>query len=264
MGSCVHAPKRTQEDNQGGTALGKPDRVEHLGETQIPYSVFLDYLLSLGETKYKSGTWNLVKHNCNSFTDEVSQFICGSGVPKYILDLPDQILNTPIEEEIRPVLDQLCVKKTGGIFLGTARSSATSNYTSLKVNRELSPEFEELQAQIDALRADQRSLEERRNATNIKEVKKEKKKKSKDKEHKEGKTEKKHKKRGSLGECLEESSKEEKKKEKKNKLHLDRSRSAGGLGENNHLTPPQSNEEPLIQLHSPNREAAEAPTNQKL
>merc|ERR1712080_461987 len=129
MGSCVHAPKRTQEDNQGGTALGKPDRVEHLGETQIPYSVFLDYLLSLGETKYKSGTWNLVKHNCNSFTDEVSQFICGSGVPKYILDLPDQILNT----------------------------------------------------------ADQRSLEERRNATNIKEVKKEKKKKSKDKEHKEGK-----------------------------------------------------------------------------
>jgi len=261
--SCVHAPKRTQEDNQGGTALGKPDRVEHLGETQIPYSVFLDYLLSLGETKYKSGTWNLVKHNCNSFTDEVSQFICGSGVPKYILDLPDQILNTPIEEEIRPVLDQLCVKKTGGIFLGTARSSATSNYTSLKVNRELSPEFEELQAQIDALRADQRSLEERRNATNIKEVKKEKKKKSKDKEHKEGKTEKKHKKRGSLGECLEESSKEEKKKEKKNKLHLDRSRSAGGLGENNHLTPPQSDEEPFIQLHSPNREAAEAPTNQE-
>lgn len=120
----------------------------------------------------------------------------------------------------------------------------------------MSPEFEELQAQIDALRADQRSLEERRNATNLKELKKEKKKKSKDKEDKEAKKEKKHKKRGSLGECLEESSKEEKKKEKKNKVQLDRSRSAGGLGENKNLTPPHSDEEPLIQLKSPTPEAS--------
>lgn len=194
-----------------------------------------------------------MKHNCNSFTDEVGQFICGNGLPKYILDLPEQIINTPVEEQIKPVLDQLCVKKTSGISLGTARSSSTSglsqNYSTFKVNREPSPEYEELQAQIDALRADQRSLEERRNAANLKELKKEKKKKPKDKDDKEGKKEKKHKKRGSLGECLEESSKEEKKREKKNKIHLDRSRSSGGLGEKQQ-TPSQSDEEPLIHLSS--------------
>ena len=38
---------------QGGTVLGSPDRVESVGVTQIPYSIFLDYILSLGETKFK-------------------------------------------------------------------------------------------------------------------------------------------------------------------------------------------------------------------
>jgi len=38
---------------QDGTPLGSPSRVENVGETQLPYSVFLDYVLSLAETKYR-------------------------------------------------------------------------------------------------------------------------------------------------------------------------------------------------------------------
>ena len=38
---------------QGGSVLGQPSRVETLGETQLPYSVFLDYVLSLGENKFR-------------------------------------------------------------------------------------------------------------------------------------------------------------------------------------------------------------------
>ena len=38
---------------QGGFVLGEPHRTECLGETQLPYSVFLDFVLSLGDTKYK-------------------------------------------------------------------------------------------------------------------------------------------------------------------------------------------------------------------
>lgn len=43
---------------------------------------------------FSPGTYNLFKHNCNSFTEEVSNFLVGSGIPKYILDLPEEILQT--------------------------------------------------------------------------------------------------------------------------------------------------------------------------
>ena len=33
--------------------MGEPKKVERLGETQLPYSVFLDYVLSLGENKFR-------------------------------------------------------------------------------------------------------------------------------------------------------------------------------------------------------------------
>ena len=33
--------------------MGAADRVEKLGETGLPYSVFLDYVLSLDGTKYR-------------------------------------------------------------------------------------------------------------------------------------------------------------------------------------------------------------------
>ena len=38
---------------QGGSVLGEPQKIESLGETQLPYSVFLDYILSIGDTKFK-------------------------------------------------------------------------------------------------------------------------------------------------------------------------------------------------------------------
>lgn len=43
---------------------------------------------------FRPGTYNLFKHNCNSFTEEVSNFLVGNGIPKYILDLPEEILQT--------------------------------------------------------------------------------------------------------------------------------------------------------------------------
>ena len=40
-------------NSQGASVLGHPKRVETLGETQLPYSVFLDFVLSLGENKFR-------------------------------------------------------------------------------------------------------------------------------------------------------------------------------------------------------------------
>lgn len=37
---------------QGGTVLGEPQRVEKLGDTFLPYSVFLEYINGLGTSKF--------------------------------------------------------------------------------------------------------------------------------------------------------------------------------------------------------------------
>lgn len=91
----------------GGTILGDPDRVEELGESQVPYQLFLEYIFGLGEGTYKPAAYDLFKHNCNNFSDEVSQFLCGHGIPKHILQLPDEVLNTPLGQILSPLQSYL-------------------------------------------------------------------------------------------------------------------------------------------------------------
>merc|ERR1712080_383920 len=112
-------------------------------------------------------------------SDEVSQFVLGCGLPKYVLDLPADMRNTP---EICTQLGRISLPQFSGISLGLigeGRGDVT--------RRADSPEFEELQAQIDALRADQLNLEQRRNAANIREKKKTKEEKEERKKRKEEK-----------------------------------------------------------------------------
>ena len=44
--------------SQGGTILGEATQVINLGETFIPYQVFLEYVLGLGETTFR-WLWNI-------------------------------------------------------------------------------------------------------------------------------------------------------------------------------------------------------------
>ncbi|KAF5285885.1 hypothetical protein FQA39_LY04346 [Lamprigera yunnana] len=100
--------------NPGSTALGRPLEIVNLGETQIPYTVFIDYLSGLSESSYGNGTYDLLKHNCNNFSQELAQFLCGASIPKYILDLPNDVIQTPalqkliqqLEHSARPVSDE--------------------------------------------------------------------------------------------------------------------------------------------------------------
>merc|ERR1711953_1478697 len=172
----------------GGSVLGEPSRVETLGETQLPYSVFLDYVLSLGENKFRPGSWDLVTFNSNIFCDEVAQFLAGVGLPKFTLDIKPDILETSVGKEASKRAENLSssCEAGSGLALGLIRDRTDQDIFSSRVNRENSPDFEDLQAQISALRADQLSLEERRNALNLQkeENKKLKKDKEKDKDKK--------------------------------------------------------------------------------
>jgi hypothetical protein len=67
---------------------------------------------------------SVLYNNCNHFSNEVSVFLTGGGIPSFILDLPKQALNTPIGG----LIEQLLAPRpgAGGPMMG-APPSALAN-----------------------------------------------------------------------------------------------------------------------------------------
>ncbi|XP_025200789.1 uncharacterized protein LOC112598510 isoform X4 [Melanaphis sacchari] len=146
----------------GTTALGNPLRTHSLGRTCLPEDVFQEYLRGLEQDTYSADKYNLLRHNCNNFSNEISQFLCGNCIPSYILDLPNEILNTPFGQQLAPVLELF--SNNIGIHPGVRRSGS---------------DFESLNNDIDSARKQSALLEEKRNKLNEKLEKREKRKKKK-------------------------------------------------------------------------------------
>ncbi|KAG6462146.1 hypothetical protein O3G_MSEX013089, partial [Manduca sexta] len=99
----------------GATQLGAPHKVERLGETFVPFQVFVDYLQGLATTTYTPGMYNLLEHNCNHFSDEVAQFLCGARVPKHVLSQPDELLDAPQRAALQGLLANLLPDSTNQV-----------------------------------------------------------------------------------------------------------------------------------------------------
>ncbi|XP_070381747.1 uncharacterized protein [Dermacentor albipictus] len=93
----------------GRTILQEPDKVISLGRTELPHRVFLDYIRELGETSYKGSTYNLFRHNCNNFSQDVALFLTGKSIPREILELPDDFLRTPMGSTLVPFFERLAI-----------------------------------------------------------------------------------------------------------------------------------------------------------
>ncbi|PUU81465.1 PPPDE putative peptidase domain-domain-containing protein [Tuber borchii] len=94
-----------QYSQPGKTHHGNPMEVEPLGVTALPDDVILGYLDSL-KSIYSPEAYDLFVHNCNNFTNDVAQFLCGRGIPAHITSLPQTVLNTPFGQMLRPMLDR--------------------------------------------------------------------------------------------------------------------------------------------------------------
>ncbi|XP_058797781.1 uncharacterized protein LOC131667999 isoform X1 [Phymastichus coffea] len=171
-------PQGIQSVRPGSTELQDPVRVEKVGQTYLPYSVFYEYINGLGTTKFAPGTYNLFTHNCNNFSDEVSSFLVGTGIPKYILDLPEEIIQTPIGQALYPLIENLTKSATAGFTVG-------QRFVEPRIRREDSPEYQSLNSEIEQARLNSIALEEKRNVINEKLAKKERKKKKKEKKRRE-------------------------------------------------------------------------------
>lgn len=92
------APQETTQ-----TQFGAPMREETLGVTELTQDIFEDWLRD-ATSRYSANTYSLLEHNCNNFSDEAGTFLCGVGVPKKILDLPQTVLRTEIGQALKPFL----------------------------------------------------------------------------------------------------------------------------------------------------------------
>ncbi|XP_062700707.1 uncharacterized protein LOC109401916 [Aedes albopictus] len=159
----------------GATVLGQPLRKEVIGQTFIPQAVFSDYVRGLAESTFRGTNYNLLHHNCNTFSEDLCQFLCGIGIPKYILDLPQEFLSTPLGQSLAPLIASL---DSGGD--PTANFQHESDF--LRGGpRATSPGFDQLNTQIEQARQQSQELNERRNKIRDKIDKKSKKKDKKSK-----------------------------------------------------------------------------------
>lgn len=162
----------------GTTVLGRPQKKQKIGETFIPFQVFKDYVRGLAESTFRGAKYNLLKHNCNTFSEDLCQFLCGTSIPKYILDLPQEFLSTPLGQSLAPLIASLDTPQAG---------SSPFSFEPQVNQRESSPGFDALNTEIEQARQHSQVLDERRQAINEKLAKKERKKSGEKKKKKKSK-----------------------------------------------------------------------------
>ena len=68
--------------------------------------MFHEYLKEINH-KFLPEKYNLLENNCNHFTNDVCEFLVGEGIPKYVLNQADEILNSPMGQMFKPMLTQM-------------------------------------------------------------------------------------------------------------------------------------------------------------
>ncbi|GAU21799.1 hypothetical protein TSUD_176440 [Trifolium subterraneum] len=123
----------------GSTPYGTPLKVVDLGVTHVPKDVFEMYLQEISP-RYLPETYSLLTHNCNNFSNEVAQFLVGATIPDYILQLPNEVMSSPMGALMLPMIQNLeTTLKSGGVpqvpqFRPTAVNPAT-NFASANIQK---------------------------------------------------------------------------------------------------------------------------------
>lgn len=121
---------------------------------------------------FRGSNYSLLKHNCNTFSEDLCQFLCGASIPKYILDLPSEFLSTPLGQTLGPLIDSLGQRADGNTNFSFEPQITYSG-------REPSPDFIEINTQINQLREQSSAIEEQRKKSLDKIAKKERKREKK-------------------------------------------------------------------------------------
>jgi desumoylating isopeptidase 1 len=83
----------------GMTPYGRPVQTIPLGNTELPEDIFKEFLNDIAP-RFAPEKYNLFTNNCNNFSNECALFLTGSGIPSHIIDLPNEVLATPMGKQL--------------------------------------------------------------------------------------------------------------------------------------------------------------------
>lgn len=84
----------------------EPVQVLPLGSTSVSQERLEAFLREIND-RFTAETYDLIQNNCNNFSNEVSHFLLGKGIPQHILDLPNEALSTPLGAMLRPMIENM-------------------------------------------------------------------------------------------------------------------------------------------------------------
>ena len=90
----------------GTTPYGRPVQRHPLGRSHIPPSVFREFVTDAA-SRFSMETYDLLKHNCNHFSNELSNLLVGEDIPQHITSLPEDIMGTPLGQMLWPMIEQM-------------------------------------------------------------------------------------------------------------------------------------------------------------
>jgi hypothetical protein len=83
-----------------------PVKMIPMGNTEIPKATFEEFLQNI-RPRFTQQTYDLIRNNCNNFSDAVCQFLVGKSVPEEITGLPDRVFSSPMGQMLRPMVEQM-------------------------------------------------------------------------------------------------------------------------------------------------------------
>ena len=97
-GICIGEPKKTP--------YGYPVKELDFGYTNKTQADLTAFIKSIN-SQFTMSTYDVLRHNCNHFTDTALFFLVGKHLPDSILKQHEEILNTPMGQMVRPMLENM-------------------------------------------------------------------------------------------------------------------------------------------------------------
>jgi len=101
-GGIQHLPKGQFATSQNIEIYKEID----MGYTDIQQDMFHEYLATLYK-KHNQDTYNIIKNNCNHFSNDILEFLTGKNMPPYILDQVNSLCTTPLGSVIINLLSNI-------------------------------------------------------------------------------------------------------------------------------------------------------------
>merc|ERR1712136_340603 len=82
-------------------------RVVRLGHTLATCEEFHRHLNGETSLEFTSESYDVMTHNCNTFSNEAITLLTGHGIPDAVRRLPELVVNTPTVQLLRPLLNKI-------------------------------------------------------------------------------------------------------------------------------------------------------------